>query len=191
MDAKKFGAFIATVRKENNLTQLDLANKLHVTDKAVSKWERGVGLPDINTLEPLADALGVSVLEIMRSEKIFDAEVTSSDAATALVDTFELVKIQRRTERKSILRIAGSIAAVLFMIFLIDGMGWMVFLMTYLPIIFLFGAVALAIYGFWRRKNQLPCTQSFFFAILMVLIPIAIVVLLFVAGVLGLGPVPN
>ena len=48
MDAKKFGAFIAAVRKENNLTQLDLANKLHVTDKAVSKWERGMGLPDIN-----------------------------------------------------------------------------------------------------------------------------------------------
>lgn len=42
MDAKKFGAFIAAIRKENNMTQMDLARKLQVTDKAVSKWERGV-----------------------------------------------------------------------------------------------------------------------------------------------------
>ena len=67
MDAKKFGTFIATLRKENNMTQVELAQKLQVTDKAVSKWERGLGFPDINTIEPLADALGVSVLEIMLS----------------------------------------------------------------------------------------------------------------------------
>lgn len=61
MDAKKFGTFIATLRKENNMTQVELAQKLQVTDKAVSKWERGLGFPDINTIEPLADALGVSL----------------------------------------------------------------------------------------------------------------------------------
>lgn len=44
MDAKKFGAFIAATRKANNMTQMDLAKKLQVTDKAVSKWERGVSL---------------------------------------------------------------------------------------------------------------------------------------------------
>lgn len=69
MDAKKFGAFIAAMRKEKNMTQMDLARKLQVTDKAVSKWERGLGFPDINTIEPLADALGLSVLEVMRSER--------------------------------------------------------------------------------------------------------------------------
>ena len=42
MDAKKFGAFVADIRKENNMTQADLAEKIHVTDKAVSRWERGV-----------------------------------------------------------------------------------------------------------------------------------------------------
>ena len=55
MDAKKFGTFIATLRKENNMTQVELAQKLQVTDKAVSKWERGLGFPDINTIEPLAE----------------------------------------------------------------------------------------------------------------------------------------
>lgn len=69
MDTKKFGTFIAQHRKENQMTQTQLAEKLYVTDKAVSRWERGLGFPDINTLEPLAEALGVSVPELMRSEK--------------------------------------------------------------------------------------------------------------------------
>ena len=58
MEAKELGAFIAGIRKEKQITQAELAKRLHVTDKAVSRWERGVGYPDINTLEPLADALG-------------------------------------------------------------------------------------------------------------------------------------
>ena len=50
------------------MTQADLAGKVGVTDKAVSRWERGLGFPDINTMEPLAEALDVSLLELMRSE---------------------------------------------------------------------------------------------------------------------------
>lgn len=108
MDAKKFGAFIAAMRKEKNMTQMDLARKLQVTDKAVSKWERGLGFPDINTIEPLADALGLSVLEVMRSERIVEAEISPDTAAVALTDTFELVKLQRKAERRSILKIAAA-----------------------------------------------------------------------------------
>lgn len=191
MDAKKFGSFIAATRKESNMTQMDLARKLQVTDKAVSKWERGFGFPDINTIEPLADALGVSVLEIMRSEKIAETAITSDTATAALTDTFELVKLQRKAERKAILKIAGCIAAVLFLIFLIDGMGWMGFAMVYFPVICLLTSIALVLYGIWRKKNQLPCLQTFILAIVLVLIPLCIVVLLFLAGALGLGPVPN
>lgn len=61
MDAKKFGAFISERRKEQHMTQAGLAGKIGVTDKAVSRWERGLGFPDINTMEPLATALGVSL----------------------------------------------------------------------------------------------------------------------------------
>ena len=78
MDAKKLGKFIAEQRKNNHLTQAALAEKLHVTDKAVSKWERGLGFPDINTIEPLAEALGVSVLEIMKAEKAKESEYIAS-----------------------------------------------------------------------------------------------------------------
>lgn len=191
MDAKKFGTFIATLRKENNMTQVELAQKLQVTDKAVSKWERGLGFPDINTIEPLADALGVSVLEIMRSERIAETEITQDTASAALTDIFEFVKLQRKAERKSIFKIAGGVAACLFLIFLIDGMGWLGFAMVYFPVICLISSIALLIYGVWRKKNKLPCLQTFVLAAIMLLIPIAVVVFLFLAGALGLAPVPN
>lgn len=191
MDAKKFGTFIATLRKENNMTQVELAQKLQVTDKAVSKWERGLGFPDINTIEPLADALGVSVLEIMRSERIAETEITQDTASAALTDIFEFVKLQRKAERKSIFKIAGDVAACLFLIFLIDGMGWLGFAMVYFPVICLLSGIALLIYGVWRKKNKLPCLQTFVLAAVMLLIPVGVVVFLFLAGALGLAPIPN
>lgn len=191
MDTKKFGTFIATLRKENNMTQVELAQKLQVTDKAVSKWERGLGFPDINTIEPLADALGVSVLEIMRSERIAETEITQDTASAALTDIFEFVKLQRKAERKSIFKIAGGVAACLFLIFLIDGMGWLGFAMVYFPVICLLSGIALLIYGVWRKKNKLPCLQTFVLAAVMLLIPVGVVVFLFLAGALGLAPVPN
>ena len=66
MDASKFGKLISDKKKTLGMTQSDLGNMLMVTDKAVSKWERGLGFPDINTLEPLAEALQVSVQEQKR-----------------------------------------------------------------------------------------------------------------------------
>lgn len=70
MDAKTFGARISNRRHELNLTQAALAQKIGVTDKAVSKWERGAGLPDIELLEPLAGSLGMSVDELIRGEMV-------------------------------------------------------------------------------------------------------------------------
>lgn len=69
MDPEKFGAFVALCRKEKNMTQLELAQELKITDKAVSRWERGKGFPDISLLVPLAEALDITVLELMNSEK--------------------------------------------------------------------------------------------------------------------------
>ena len=68
MDRTKTGALIAAARKEQNMTQKELAAALHVSDRAVSKWERGAGFPDISLLEPLADTLGLGVLDLLRGE---------------------------------------------------------------------------------------------------------------------------
>lgn len=69
MDIVKTGAFIKKLRKEKNMTQKELAQKLHITDRAISKWKRGLNAPDIALLEPLAEALGVSVSELIQGER--------------------------------------------------------------------------------------------------------------------------
>ncbi len=82
MDNKKTGEFICNLRKEKNLTQKELANILGITDKAVSKWERGAGYPDISMLNPLADALGTSINELLDGE----SATNSSDTNTKNID---------------------------------------------------------------------------------------------------------
>ncbi|MBR6816214.1 MAG: helix-turn-helix transcriptional regulator [Clostridia bacterium] len=67
MEKKTLGTVISTLRKERNMTQKELAAKLHITDKAVSKWERDLACPDINTLPLLAEQLGVSVDTLLSS----------------------------------------------------------------------------------------------------------------------------
>ena len=69
MDNLKTGSLIRELRKEHSLTQKELAEKLHITDRAVSKWERGVCAPDIALLEPLANILNVTVTELISGER--------------------------------------------------------------------------------------------------------------------------
>ena len=75
---KTLGTMIAELRKQQGMTQLDLAGKMGVTDKAVSKWERDLSCPDINSLPNLAQILGVSVEELMQTKKEADTPVNKA-----------------------------------------------------------------------------------------------------------------
>ncbi len=66
MKKQSFGAMIAAMRKEEGMTQLELAEKMGVTDKAVSKWERDLSFPDVNSIPRLAEIFDVTVDEIMQ-----------------------------------------------------------------------------------------------------------------------------
>ena len=68
MDAQKTGKIISIKRKSMNMTQGELANKLHITDKAVSKWERGLSFPDISLLIPLSEILNISLYDLLKGE---------------------------------------------------------------------------------------------------------------------------
>lgn len=70
MDQIKIGKFIAECRKKVNLTQMQLAEKLGITDKAVSKWERGIAMPDSSIMLELCDILGINVNELLNGEVI-------------------------------------------------------------------------------------------------------------------------
>lgn len=70
MDLKRIGKFIANCRKEKKITQEQLAEKLYITDRAVSKWERGLSLPDADKMLDLCNILDISVNELLIGEKI-------------------------------------------------------------------------------------------------------------------------
>ena len=69
IDKAKFGSFLSALRKENGLTQKEVAQKVSVSDKAVSKWERGLSLPDITLLIPLAELFGITVTDLLEGHK--------------------------------------------------------------------------------------------------------------------------
>ena len=89
MDNIRFGQFVAQLRKEQGLTQKELADRLHVTDKAVSKWETGKGFPDLKLLEPLAQALEVSLVELLQGARTLSPTLTKEEAGQAAVQAME------------------------------------------------------------------------------------------------------
>lgn len=72
------GAAIKALREKNKMTQMQLAGKIGVCDKTISKWETGKGYPDITLLEPIADALGVSVTELLSGNPVQNANVSAN-----------------------------------------------------------------------------------------------------------------
>ena len=75
MDKNITGRFIAELRKQKGFTQKELAEKLIVTDKAISRWETGKGLPDTSLLKPLGDVLGVSITELLSGKRIEEVDM--------------------------------------------------------------------------------------------------------------------
>ena len=74
MKKETFGNMVAALRKEKGMTQLELAEKMGVTDKAVSKWERDLSFPDVSSIPKLAEILGVTVDELMQVKAEFNEE---------------------------------------------------------------------------------------------------------------------
>ena len=124
MDAQKFGAFIAQCRKEKSMTQSELAAKIMVTDKAVSRWERGKGFPDINLLLPLAEALEVSVLELMHSERQKDKVQLFQDD-TIIVHLMEnAVEMNKQNKQQDRISACISCITMFFVTFFIKFYGY-------------------------------------------------------------------
>jgi len=92
MNTEKTGEFIAELRKDKRLTQSQLATAIHVSDKAISRWETGRGLPDIDNLETLSDYLDVSIAELIRGERISEP-VSKEELQSITSDGLSLTKV--------------------------------------------------------------------------------------------------
>lgn len=102
LDKAAFGRFLAQLRREKGMTQKELAATLYVSDKAVSKWERGLSVPDISLLVPLAEQLNVTVAELLQGRRVeeeqrFTREETEDLIRKAL--TFSAEPPERRQAR--------------------------------------------------------------------------------------------
>ncbi|MBQ8198221.1 MAG: helix-turn-helix transcriptional regulator [Lachnospiraceae bacterium] len=102
MDKEKLGLFVSRLRKEQNMTQKELAERLGVTDKAVSKWERGLSFPDISLLEPLADTFDVSVMELLQGKRMPKEETISVELAQEVLDDSLRIS-DREIQRKHVI----------------------------------------------------------------------------------------
>ena len=162
MEAKQFGQFIAGIRKEKKMTQAELAGKIHVTDKAISRWERGLGFPDIQTLEPLAQALGISVLELMRSERQEtekqdqqpeEFRYTQGEVAEMLQNAGDISRQQKKQDRNANV-IAGIVLAAITIIV------WMTKLASFGGALVVGGIAATVFVSLWYFFQNIDDAES-------------------------------
>ena len=106
MDAKKTGSYICLLRKQRGLTQAELAERIGVTDKAVSRWERGKGFPDITLLPPLAQVLGTSVTELLAGEPM-SVEERAERSDSAVLEALRYAGSMGRKTAAVLLAVAG------------------------------------------------------------------------------------
>ena len=112
LDAATLGPFIARIRTERGLTQRELAERLYVSDKTVSKWERGLSLPSVPLLMPLAETLGLSISELMSREESPSEKNVERDEADRLIATSLGLSGATLTGRQRTLRIIGFLGTV-------------------------------------------------------------------------------
>ena len=122
LNAQKTGKLIASIRKEQNRTQQDLAETLGVSSAAVSKWERGVGFPDVSLIEPLSASLGITIAELFKGERMENS--IDHEYEILLTDVVK-ISIQEISKRKKIMNwMIAMTVAVLYLIISILSQKW-------------------------------------------------------------------
>ncbi len=161
MNQIKIGEFIASQRKNNNLTQAALAEKLGITDRAVSKWERGKGMPDVSIMLDLCEVFGITVNELLCGEKI-SMENNNQKNEQLLLDMAKELEQKNKTIWTSmwaimIVSMTALFAGIFISAFLIPEGVWQLVTIIGICIVFLipcFYALKLEVsVGAYKCKN--------------------------------------
>ena len=118
MDNEKFGKFFAELRKEKNLTQQDIAQRFNITNKAVSKWERGLSFPDISMLKPISEFFNVSILELLNGRRNTSQEI---DIDARVLTILKQVEREKNRKIRKIIIISTIIIVAILVIYI--GLG--------------------------------------------------------------------
>ena len=162
LNKQAFGAFLAQMRREKGWTQKDLAEKLYVSDKAVSKWERGLSVPDVSLLLPLAELLGVSVTELLEGHRLEEQMLPASEVEVlvkkALTLPTEPAEVREGRVKKflPVYLICNAVGAVEALA--VWRLGWVsTKLETMLVLGCIFGVVFGAYFFFWMEEVLPRC----------------------------------
>ena len=109
MDQKKIGSFVTALRKEKGLTQKELAERLFISDKTVSKWETGKGIPDVSLIIPLCELLGITANELLSGERLEDTRYRQR----AEEHIVALIKEKQESKRNILLSCIAAVISIL------------------------------------------------------------------------------
>lgn len=114
MDNEKFGNFIKELRKEKGLTQKELGEKLNITDKAISKWERGLSFPDISMLNSLTSFFEIDVSELLNGERGIKQEIDIDTLIKEAIEKYKNIEEKRKEKINKIKKIIGIFFLLVF-----------------------------------------------------------------------------
>lgn len=119
MDNKKFGDFIKELRKEKQLTQKELGEKLNITDKAISKWERRLSFPDIAVLKDLAEFFEIDISELLNGERGKKQEIDIEKAIQEAIENYKNIEEKKKEKVQKVKKRIGVISIIIFVFALI------------------------------------------------------------------------
>ena len=167
MTSKECGNFIAELRKENALTQKDLAAKINVSDKAVSRWETGKGYPDVTSLVSLSEYFDVSVNELLAGKRLTVEDIKET-ADENLISVFEQVQKNKKQQNLQVAVYTSVLIVVLLPVLIIIGKELFVSMTTQIQAENIISAVVstvvgivLLIVGFLIRKGNVSILHSY------------------------------
>ena len=167
MTSKECGGFISELRKEKKLTQKELAEKINVSDKAVSRWETGKGYPDVTSLVSLSEYFGVSVNELLAGKRLTVEDIKET-ADENLISVFEQVQKNKKQQNLQVAVYTSVLIVVLLPVLIIIGKELFVSMATQIQTENIISAVVstvvgivLLIVGFLIRKGNVSILHSY------------------------------
>ena len=167
MTSKECGNFISELRKEKELTQKELAEKINVSDKAISRWETGKGYPDVTSLVSLSEYFDVSVNELLAGKRL-TAEDIKETADENLISVFEQVQKNKKQQNLQVAIYTSVLIVVLLPVLIIIGKELFVSMATQIQaeniisaVISAIVGIVLLIVGFLIRKGNVSILHSY------------------------------
>lgn len=155
MDMVKMGSFLAELRKEKNLTQAELGEKLGVTNKTISRWETGNYLPSVEMLEELSNMYGLSINELLSGKKL-TAEEYKEMAETNIKETLEAsafnLKDKQEFFKKKWLKEHAMTIVIVYILWMLFSLGLAKYDLPVYLVGFIGGFIGLTIYAFLHNR---------------------------------------